>query len=95
MIEYDIIESFVWVECPLYHCLKKVYTYSIPNNHLYFCNGCDDLHNSKHCKQCTSLVTSLMINGKITPTTDILSELISPVPLPEPIGTLSNPIRLK
>ncbi len=94
MNNYDIVETSIWVDCPFYHCLKKVYLRAIPDNQLYFCGGCDDSTGSKTCSKCISFITSLMENEEIKLTSDYFNDPLPPFN-PEPIGSVSNPLHLK
>ena len=94
MSNFNVLESSVWVNCPFYNCLKKVYLRSIPEHHLFFCGGCDDANGTNCCNNCISFITSLMETKKID-----FSDYVFIDPLlssrPELIGTLTNPIQLK
>lgn len=90
----SIIETTVYVMCPLYGQIQKVYARSIPEKQLHFCNGCENMSGSQKCSDCVRIVTLLLQEEKIKMRHNTLDEILNQ-DSSESIGTYSNPLWLK
>lgn len=87
MSNYEIVQSGFYVHCPVFKCVKKVYTSSIPDANLHRCSGCNDASGLNSCTRCSDTILGLLTNHSLI-VTDSFQQVSD-------FGTLSNPIQLK
>lgn len=85
MSNYEIVQSSVYVHCPVYKCVKKVCISSIPDVNLHRCSGCNDASDLTSCTRCSDTILKLLTNHSLI-VTDSFQQVSD-------FGTLSNPIR--
>ena len=88
MNNFGIVKSSVYVNCPIYKSVKKVYIESIPDVNLHRCTGCDDMCGLNSCTQCSDTILKLLSDNLLKVTNSFQEER-------DDYGTFSNPLHLK
>lgn len=95
MNQYGIVETTIYVFCPLDNQIRKVYARSMPDVNIHTCNGCDFLNGSNVCNNCINTVISLLQEGKIQTAHSHLGVFSEQLSTHKAVGTSSNPLWLK
>ena len=94
MNQHTIVETTIYVVCPLYDRVQKVYARSIPEQNIHLCNGCDNISGSKVCDNCIYTLIALLRKGKIKVASYSLDDLLNKSSVGN-LGTSTNPLWLK